>query len=171
MAGEPTPLRVVLGEWQHDEGFRRAISTPATLIPAPTLQDGDVAPLLHGADAFLSKRFTSGMAKTADRLRLILTPGAGTNQIDFSAVPDGVTVCNVHGHESAIAEYAFMAILALNRDLLNMDARFRRIDWSDRTERGAQREIRGRTLGIVGLGRIGGEVARIGQAFRMRVQA
>nr|MBA3414504.1 phosphoglycerate dehydrogenase [Chloroflexia bacterium] len=81
-----------------------------------------------------------------------------------------VTVCNVYGHEAAIAEYVFMAILALNRDLLNMDARFRQADWSDRTG-GAQREIRGQTLGVVGLGRIGAEVARIGRAFGMRVSA
>jgi phosphoglycerate dehydrogenase-like enzyme len=163
--------RVVLGEWQHDEGFRRAITTPVTLIPAPTLRDEDIAPLLRGADAFVSKRFTPGMAAAADRLRLILTPGAGTNQIDFAAVPAGVTVCNVYGHEAAIAEYAFMAMLALNRDLLNMDARFRRADWSDRTERETRPEIAGRTLGVVGLGRIGSEVARIGRAFGMRVVA
>lgn len=87
MVGESAEPRVVLGEWQHDAGFRRAIATPATLIPAPTLRDEDVVPLLRGADAFLSKRFTPGMAAAADRLRLILTPGAGTNQIDFAAVP------------------------------------------------------------------------------------
>ena len=170
MAETSAGPRVVLGEWQHDEGFHQAIATPATFVPAPTLRDEDVAPLLRGADAFISKRFSPGMAAAADRLRLILSPGAGTNQIDFAAVPAGVTVCNVYGHEAAIAEYVFMAILALNRDLLNMDARFRQADWSDRTG-GAQREIRGQTLGVVGLGRIGAEVARIGRAFGMRVSA
>ena len=165
------PLRVVLGEWQDDAAFHRAIATPSTFVPAPTLRDEDVAPLLRGADAIVSKRFTPGMAAAADRLRLILTPGAGTNQIDFAAVPADTVVCNVYGHEAAIAEYVFMAILALNRDLLNMDGRFRRSDWSDRTERGAHSEIRGRMLGIVGLGRIGSEVARIGRAFGMRVGA
>ena len=169
MTGQAAPLRVVLGEWQGDEEFRRAITAPVTLIPTPTLRDEDVAPLLAGADAFVSKRFTPAMAAAADRLRLILTPGAGTNLIDFSVVPAGAAVCNVFGHEAAIAEYVFMTILALNRDLLPMDARLRRADWSDRTSRGPHCEIRGRTLAIVGLGRIGAEVARIGRAFRMRV--
>jgi phosphoglycerate dehydrogenase-like enzyme len=133
------------------------------------LRDEDLAPLLVGADALVSKRFSAGMAREADRLRLILTPGAGTNLIDFAAVPAGVTVCNVYGHEVGIAEYVAMAMLALNRDLLNMDARFRRGDRSDRLSRGPQRQLAGRTLGIVGLGRIGAEVARLGRAFGMRV--
>ena len=163
------PLILVLGEWQADEAFRRALATPVDLRPAPTLRDEEVAPLLRGADAILSKRFTPGMAAAADRLRLILTPGAGTNQIDFAAVPLGVTVCNVFGHETAIAEYTFMAILALTRNLLAMDARFRGFDWSDRASRGPQREVRGRTLAVIGLGHIGAEVARLGNAFGMRV--
>lgn len=148
-----------------------ALTTPVTLIPAPTLRDEDVAPLLGGADAIVSKRFTAGMAASAADLRLIHTPGAGTNQIDFSAVPAGVAVCNCYGHEAAIAEYSFMAMLALNRDLLNMDARFRAGDWSDRATRGPQRQIKGKTLGVIGLGRIGSEVARLGRAFGMRVVA
>ena len=168
MTDRTTPLTVVLAEWQADEAFHRAITTPVTFRPAARRRDEDVAPLLIGADALVSRRFSPGMAAAADRLRLILTPGAGTNEIDFAAVPPGAAVCNVFGHEAAIAEYVFMAILALNRDLLNMDARFRQADWSDRT-RGPQPEINGQTLGIVGLGHIGAEVARVGRAFGMRV--
>ncbi len=163
------PLRVLLGEWQTDDAFRRAITTPVTLIPAPTLRDEDVVPLLADADVFVSKSFTPAMAANAARLRLLHTPGAGTNWIDFSAVPPHVAVCNVFGHEVSIAEYALMAILALNRDLLNMDARFRRADWSDRKLRPPASDVRGRTLGIVGLGHIGAEVARVGNALGMRV--
>src|SRR5688572_6539812 len=137
------PLRVLLGEWQTDEAFRRAITTPVTLIPAPTLLDKDVVPLLADADVFVSKSFTPAMATASARLRLLHTPGAGTNWIDFAAVPPHVTVCNVFGHEISIAEYTLMAILALNRDLLNMDARFRRADWSDRKERPPARDVRG----------------------------
>jgi phosphoglycerate dehydrogenase-like enzyme len=163
------PLRVVLGEWQTDGAFRRAITTPVEFVPAPTLRDEDVAPLLHGADVFLSKAFTPGMTAAADSLRLIHTPGAGTDWIDFAAVPGHVSVCNVFGHEVSIAEYVFMAVLALNRDLRNMDARFRAGDWSDRKSRPPGTEIRGQTLLVLGLGHIGAEVARVGKAFGMRV--
>jgi phosphoglycerate dehydrogenase-like enzyme len=164
------PLRVVLGEWQTETAFHETLTAPVTLIPAASVQDADIAPLLGDADALLCRRFTAGMAANAPRLRLILTPGAGTNEIDFDAVPDGAAVCNVYGHEHAIAEYAFMTMLALNRDLLNMDRRFRTGDWQDRAN-GPQRELRGTTLGIVGLGRIGAEVARRATVFGMRVIA
>lgn len=163
------PLRVLLGEWQRDEAFRRAIATPVEFVAAPTLRDEDVVPLLAEADVFLSKAFTPAMTAAAGRLKLIHTPGAGTNWIDFSAVPAHVAVCNVFGHEVAITEYVFMTLLALNRDLLNMDARFRRADWSDRKTRTPGHEIRGRTLAVLGLGHIGREVARIANAFGMRV--
>lgn len=164
-------LQVLLGDWQRDEAFHRAITTPVSLVPAPTLRDDDVVPLLADADAFITKRFTAAMGAAAKRLRLIHAPGAGTNEIDLAAVPDGAVVCNVYGHGAGIAEYVLMAILALNSDLLNMDARLRHGDWSDRTERGARHEIRGRTLAVIGLGRIGVEVARLATAFGVRVIA
>ena len=163
------PLRVVLGEWQKDDAFRRAITTPVEFVVAPTLRDEDVAPLLHGADVLLSRAFTPGMTAAADSLRLIHTPGAGTNWIEFDAIPNHIAVCNVFGHEISITEYVFMAILALNRDLRNMDARFRAGDWSDRKSRPPGTEIRGQTLLVLGLGHIGAEVARVGRAFGMRV--
>ncbi len=164
------PLRVVLGEFQADDGFRRAITEPVELIPAPGIADDQLAPLLADADALVSRRFTAAMAANAFRLRLIHTPGAGTNEIDFDAVPPGATVCNVYGHEHSIAEYIFMTMLALNRDLINMDRRFRGFDWSDRAN-GPQRDLHGRTLGIIGLGQIGTEVARRARVFGMPVVA
>ena len=164
------PLRVVLGEFQTDGGFHQAITEPVEMISAPGIADDQIAPLLADADALVSRRFTAAMAANAPRLRLIHTPGAGTNEIDFAAVPPHAAVCNVYGHENSIAEYVFMVMLALNRDLLNMDRRFRQLDWSDRAN-GPQREIHGRTLGIVGLGRIGSEIARRARVFGMRVVA
>lgn len=165
-----SPLRVVLAEWQTDEAFHRALTTPMTLLLAPTMLDADVAPLLAEADVLVSGRFTPGMAAGATRLRLIQTPGAGYNQIDFEAVPAGTAVCNVYGHERAIAEYAMMTMAALNRDLIGMNQRLRAGDWRDHAA-GPQRELRGRTLAVIGLGRIGQEVARAGIFFGMRVMA
>lgn len=165
-----TPLRVVLAEFQADDGFRRAITAPVELVPAPGLADDQIAPLLADADALVSRRFTAAMAANAPRLRLILTPGAGTNEIDFRAVPPQAVVCNVYGHGTSIAEYVYMAMLALQRDLLNMDRRFRTFDWSDRAHR-IHRDVHGRTLGLVGIGQIGSEIARRAEVFGLRVIA
>lgn len=164
------PLRVVLGEWQTEEAFHRALTAPVELVPAQGVRDDQIAPLIADADILISRRFTQAMAQEAHRLRLILTPGAGTNEIDFDAVPAGASVCNVYGHEIGIAEYVFMTMLALNRDLLNMDHRFRQGNWTDRAN-GPQRELNGTTLALVGLGRIGSEISRRAAIFGMRTIA
>lgn len=170
MASPHEPLRVVLAIWQTVEPFRQALTTPATIIAAPTGRDEDVAPLLDEADVLVSGRFSPAMGERARSLRLIQTPGAGLDGIDFAAVPDGTAVCNVYGHERGIAEYAFTTMSMLNRDFAGMNQRIRAGDWRD-YRGGPLPELQGKTLGIVGLGRIGAEVARWGRFLDMRVLA
>jgi phosphoglycerate dehydrogenase-like enzyme len=162
--------RVVLAVWQTIEAFRQALTHAADVIVAPTARDEDLAPLLPGADVLVSGRFSAAIAARADALKLIQAPGAGVNGIDFAAVPAGVTVCNVYGHERGIAEYVFMTMAALNRDLFGLDRRLRAADWRDRLGP-PLRELRGRTVAVIGLGRIGAEVARWARFFEMRVVA
>ncbi len=166
-ASAPRLLRVVIPE-SLAEPFQAALTVPATVLTTPTLRDEDVAPRLGDADVLISPRFTPEMAGAAKNLRLIQTIGAGTDEIDFQTVPAGATVCNVYGHETAIAEYVLMTMLALDRDLLGLDRRLRRGDWGDRSP---QRELRRRTLGLVGLGAIGTEVARYAARLGMRAIA
>ncbi len=163
-------LRVVIPEAFADQ-FVRALTVPATVVPAPSDRDDDIAPLLREADVLISPRFTPALRDVARKLRLIQTVGAGTDQIDFRAVPGTATVCNVYGHEVGIAEYALMTMLALNRDLIGMDKRLRQGDWSDHDYGRPQRELSGRTVAVIGLGHIGGEVARYAARFGMRVIA
>lgn len=162
------PLTVVVAHWQAIDAFRQALTTPADYRIAPSANDEDVAPLLPGADALISARFSPALTEAADALRLILTPGAGTNGIDFSAVPDRTTVCNVYGHERGIAEYVFTTMGMLNRDYPGMDRRLRQGDWRDHLGMPLP-ELQGKTVAIVGLGRIGSEVARWARFMRMNV--
>jgi phosphoglycerate dehydrogenase-like enzyme len=162
--------RVLLAAWQTIEAFHQALTNAASLVVAPTARDDDVIPLLPGADVLVSGRFSRAMTAHAHALKLIQSPGAGVNGIDFAAVPAGTTVCNVYGHERGIAEYVFMTMAALNRDLFGLDRRLRAGNWQDHL--GApQRELRGRTVAIVGLGQIGTEVARWARFLDMRVVA
>ncbi len=124
--------------------------------------------MLAGADALISARFSPALTASADSLRLILTPGAGTNGIDFEAVPEQTSVCNVYGHERGIAEYVFTVMSMLNRDFPGMDARLRQGDWRDYLGMPLP-ELQGKTVLIVGLGRIGREVARWASFLSMRV--
>lgn len=163
-------LRVVIPA-PFVEQFQRALTLPVTVITAPSLRDEDIAPLLADADVLISTRFSPILASRGEGLRLIQTVGAGLDQIDFAAVPAQATVCNVFGHEIAIAEYVLMAALALNRDLVGMDQRLRQGDWRDHEYQRPQRELRGRTLAVIGLGHIGAEVARYARRLGMRVIA
>ncbi len=93
--------------------------------------------------------------------------GAGYDGVTLDAVPAGCLVANVYGHDYGIAEYVFMTMAALNRELFPADAGLREGRWLG----GPLRELRGRSVLIVGLGRIGREVARWGRFIGLRVSA
>ena len=109
----------------------------------------------------------------APDLKLLQLPGAGLDGIDFSALPPRCQVCNVYEHETGIAEYVMLAMLQWCIRLGDLDTTFRRGDGSPSVIMlgPTHGELAGRTVGILGLGHIGGAVARRAKAFDMRVLA
>jgi phosphoglycerate dehydrogenase-like enzyme len=110
----------------------------------------------------------------APRVRLVQSVATGVDLFDLDALPAGITVCNAFGHETAIAEYVIMTMLALHHRLLEISGKFRdHGSWlSSWVSGGAPHgEVRGSTLGIVGYGRVGREVARRAASFDCRVLA
>ena len=110
----------------------------------------------------------------APRLKLLQSVAAGIDLIDVPSLPRGVTVCNVAGHEQAIAEYVLMTMLASSHRLLDIAAAFRGGVWSTGGGAGGgptHGEIFGKTVGIVGYGKIGREVAKRAVGFNCRVIA
>jgi phosphoglycerate dehydrogenase-like enzyme len=98
----------------------------------------------------------------------------GIELIDPKALPRGVAICNAFGHETAIAEYVMMAMLVWSHRFLEIEGEFRaRSSWRPSwVQSGAPHgEIFGKTVGIVGLGRVGHEVARRAAAFGCRIVA
>jgi phosphoglycerate dehydrogenase-like enzyme len=110
----------------------------------------------------------------APKVRLVQSVATGIELFDLSALPKGALVCNAFGHETAIAEYIVMVWLTLNHRLFEISGEFRergswRTSW---VESGAPHgEVRGSTLGIVGYGRVGREVARRAAPFGCRILA
>jgi phosphoglycerate dehydrogenase-like enzyme len=110
----------------------------------------------------------------APKLRLVQSVATGVELIDLSALPKGCAVCNAFGHETAIAEYVVMVMLALHHRLFAIAGEFRdggswATSWvQSGTPHG---EVRGTTLGIVGFGRVGREVARRAAPFGCRILA
>ena len=117
----------------------------------------------------------SGVKITADalagnhRLRAIVRAGVGTDNIDKEAATRlGIVVMNTPaGNTLSTAEHAFALMLGLSRNVAAADASLRAQKWDRNKFMGAQ--LAGKTLGIVGLGRIGQAVAERARAFDMRV--
>ncbi len=109
----------------------------------------------------------------APRLRLIQSVAAGLDLLDLGAVPKAVTVCNAFGHEPAIAEYVIMAMLVLTHRLFETVTTFRAGSWAASRQYGGRPhgEVLGRTIGIIGYGRIGREVAVRAAGLGCRVLA
>src|SRR5580704_8894493 len=147
------------------DAFSRHLKAPHRLLTYPC----DLAE----SEVLIGSPITRRMLEQAPKLRLVHASGAGCDSIAMDAVPDGVRVCNVFHHERAIAEYVMMTMLALDRELFLQDRQLRKGVWDGSCVQGPPRvsELTGRTLGIVGFGHIGREVARMASAFDLRILA
>jgi phosphoglycerate dehydrogenase-like enzyme len=126
---------------------------------------------LADADALVSMSWTKDMPP-APRLRLLQLPGAGTDDIAFDTVPSEAAVCNVFEHEVGISEYVLSAMLQWVIGIPRMDAALRRGQWQGSHLCGPRHgELFGQTLGIIGYGRIGQQVAARARAFGMKIVA
>lgn len=114
-------------------------------------------------------KITAASLEGNQRLRAIVRAGVGTDNIDKEAATRrGIVVMNTPaGNTLSTAEHAFALILALSRNVAAADASLRSHVWDRQKFTGVQ--LAGKTLGIVGLGRIGQAVARRARAFEMRV--
>jgi D-3-phosphoglycerate dehydrogenase / 2-oxoglutarate reductase len=111
------------------------------------------------------------LAAAAPRLGVVGVASVGTDRIDLAAATRaGVMVINTPtGNTIAAAEHTMALMLALLRNVPQADASMRRGEWLKSKYIGS--ELRGKTLGIIGLGKIGKAVARRAAAFEMRVIA
>src|SRR5271157_5865096 len=116
-----------------------------------------------------SSKFTERVFAACPCLRLISVWGTGTDHVDLpAAARHGITVTNTPGVSAiSIAEHALALLLAVARRIPQVDAATRRGEWA----RGQSVELRGKTCGIVGLGAVGSEFARLAAAIGMRVIA
>jgi phosphoglycerate dehydrogenase-like enzyme len=101
-------------------------------------------------------------------LKLLVTTGMGNAAIDMEAARElGITVAGTGGTPTHTAELTWALILALARHIPAEDRAVREGGW----QHTVGLELAGRTLGVIGLGRLGSQVARIGEAFGMEVIA
>jgi phosphoglycerate dehydrogenase-like enzyme len=101
-------------------------------------------------------------------LELVVTSGPRNNSIDLTTAKElGITVCGTESRKTTAAELALTLILVLARQIIPEANSLAAKIW----QKGVGRDLHGLTLGIIGLGKIGVQVARLGQAFGMKVIA
>ncbi|HEY2907268.1 MAG TPA: hydroxyacid dehydrogenase [Vicinamibacterales bacterium] len=116
-----------------------------------------------------TSRFTADVLERCPALRLISIWGTGTDNVDLAAArTKGVRVTNTPGVSAvAVAEHTIALIMAVAKQIVQVDQEVRHGRWPQ----GMVTELRGKTLGLIGTGAIGREVARLGAAIGMRVIA
>ncbi len=129
---------------------------------------------LRDADALIVRSAVyvdAAMLEKAPKLRVIGRAGVGVDNIDVEAATRrGIVVMNTPGANAvAVAELAIGQMISLARHLSRADASTRAGKWEKKTFQGT--ELRGKELGILGLGRIGVEVAKRAKAMGMTVSA
>ena len=144
-------------------GWKIVVTTAATLVPE-----------LADADALIVRsatRVTDELLGHGPRLRIVGRAGVGVDNIDIEAATRrGIVVTNTPGGNAAsVAEHALALMLSLARSIPQLSAAMHAGRWEKAGSAGA--ELRGKTLGLVGLGRVGAEVARRAKAMEMRVLA
>jgi phosphoglycerate dehydrogenase-like enzyme len=152
---------------------RERLGVPCDIVVADEVS---IASRLSDVDVLVTMAFTPEMGGAAKRLKLVQVPGAGLDRIDRAALPEGAWLANAYGHDVGIAEYVIGAMLTLTRQLGRLDASLRQGIWESQWAVGVTPpapwpELAGRTLGILGYGRIGQALARRARAFDMDVCA
>ena len=135
---------------------------------------GNVAEEIRDADALLVRsatKVTAELLENAKQLKAIGRAGVGVDNVDLDAATrKGVLVMNTPGGNAiSVAEHTMTLLLALAHPVAQADASMKAGKWEKKKFTGS--ELRDKTLGLIGLGTIGTEVARLAQALKMTVVA
>ena len=140
----------------------------------PELSPDDLLSAIADADGLIVRsktQVTAEVLEAADSLRVVGRAGAGVDNIDLEAATrKGVVVMNTPGGNStSAAEHALALLMSLARKIPFADPSLRAGKWNKKAFIG--QELQGKTLGILGVGKIGSILAQRAQSFHMRVLA
>ena len=146
------------------------VEVEVKLRPSPD----ELLELIRGSEAIIVRsetKVTRAVIEAGERLQVIGRAGMGVDNIDVeTATERGVVVVNAPtGNTISAAEHTIALLLALPRQLPQAHASLRAGRWERQRFVGV--EVRGKTLGLIGLGQVGSEVARRGRGLEMRVIA
>ncbi|MEY9912365.1 phosphoglycerate dehydrogenase-like enzyme [Catenulispora sp. MAP12-49] len=172
----PTPTKIaVLDDYQNVAltlADWPSLDAETTVFTAPFADSAEAVRALAGFDVIVAMRertrFPAEVLEQLGDLRLLVSTGPRNAAIDLDAARRlGVTVCGTGYSPTPTIELTWALILAAARNLPEETASMRAGGW----QVGLGTGLHGKTLGLLGLGRIGSAVARIGQAFGMETIA
>ncbi len=168
-------FHVLIPDNVHPSALEVFKGAPDIKVTAPgQMSRAETLAALADADALIIRSATKADAEliaAAPQLKLIARAGVGVDNVDTAAATKrGIVVMNTPaGNTVATAEHAFGLMLALARHIPEAEISMRAGKWDRKSFMGT--ELRGKTLGVVGFGRIGRAVAKRAQAFEMTVIA
>jgi D-3-phosphoglycerate dehydrogenase len=162
---------VVIGGPVHPDAIQQLEAETRVLVTDEITEEGMIA-AARDADGILFRikpDCTRALMAACSRLKVVGRHGVGLDTVDLKAATDlGVAVVHAPGSNSdSVAEHALMLILACAKQTLDIDKMTRSGEWK-RLPKGNM-ELKGKTLGIVGVGNIGRRMARLANALGMRV--
>jgi len=154
-----------------EEQIRKRLRRPHEIIRVSASEISDRLEAIRTADVIVGWPLTAELAANARKAKLIQAAGAGVDGLPFELLPAGVQVANTYHHETSIAEYIVMAMLAMLRRPSGYDARLREGNWWDSCIWGQAPRLavlEGQRALFVGVGHIARETAKRTRAFGVR---
>jgi D-3-phosphoglycerate dehydrogenase len=164
-------MKIIVADRISEHGVK-LLAGPGWQVVQPAA--ASLASELADADALVVRsatRVTDELLNHARQLRVIGRAGVGVDNIDLDAATRrGILVMNTPGGNApSVAEHALALMLSMARSIPQLNASMHAGKWEKSGSAGV--ELRGKTLGLIGLGRVGAEVARRARALEMRVIA
>jgi len=167
-------MKVLIADKFDESGVSTLREGGFEVIADPNLKDDALANAIRETGCKIlvvrSTRVERAMLEASPELAMVIRAGSGYDTIDVAAATEkGVRVCNCPGMNAvAVAELTIGLMVALDRRIVAQTDDLRKGVWNKK-EYSKARGLKGRTLGIVGLGRIGAEVAQRAAAFEMKL--
>ena len=167
-------MKALVADRISKEGLDILDRTLAEVDIKLNLKPEELKSIIGDYDALIVRsqtKVTAEIIRAGRNLKIIARAGAGVDNIDVEeATRQGILVVNAPTSNTiAVAEHVFGLMLALIRHIPQSSAKLQSGVWARNEFMGT--ELRGKTLGIIGLGKIGAEVAKRAQAFEMEVIA
>ncbi|HXJ77337.1 MAG TPA: hydroxyacid dehydrogenase [Candidatus Methylomirabilis sp.] len=162
---------VVIGGPIHPDAIKQLESETRVVVTDKETEEAMIEAAREAAGILfrIKPDCSRGLMTACAQLKVVGRHGVGLDTVDLKAATDlGVAVVHAPGSNSdSVAEHALMLILACAKQTLEIDKMTRTGDWK-RPAKGNM-ELKGKTLGIIGMGNIGRRMARLGNALGMRV--